>query len=51
MTDKENTNTEEKSCTVCGIKSSERMLLHGEHQGKESWVCVRCLPALIHGGH
>ncbi len=41
----------EKSCTVCGIKSEERILLCGDYQDKKVWVCVRCLPALIHGEH
>ncbi len=42
---------EEKSCTVCGIKSEQRVLLSGEDKGKQMWVCVQCLPVLIHGGH
>lgn len=43
--------SEEKKCTVCGIKSEERILLCGEYQGKKVWVCVGCLPRLIHGAH
>ena len=43
--------SEEKSCTVCGIKSENRVLLRGEHQDKRVWVCVQCLPMLIHGAH
>jgi len=42
---------EEKSCTVCAIKSEERILLCGEYQDKRVWVCVQCLPMLIHGAH
>ncbi len=51
MTEATQPSNEEKSCTVCRIKSDERMLLCGEYQGKRVWVCVRCLPMLIHGGH
>ena len=51
MTETEQPSSEEKSCTICGIKSEERILLCGEQQGKQVWVCVRCLPVLIHGGH
>ncbi len=40
-----------KSCILCGVKSEERILLSGVDQGKEVWVCVQCLPSLIHGAH
>ncbi len=43
--------SEEKSCVVCKVKSDERILLCGEQQGKQVWVCVGCLPMLIHGAH
>ena len=41
----------ENRCTICNTKSDERVLLSAEQKGKHVWVCVRCLPALIHGGH
>jgi len=49
MTEVPQPSSEEKNCTVCGINSEERMLLCGEYQAKKVWVCVRCLPMLIHG--
>jgi hypothetical protein len=36
-------------CISCEKTSEERVLLQAEKQGKAVWVCVRCLPALIHG--
>ncbi len=51
MTEAIQPSNEEKSCTVCGIKSEERILLCGVYQDKRVWVCVQCLPMLIHGGH
>ncbi len=41
----------EKVCTVCKANSSDRILLNGISKDKEVWVCVKCLPVLIHGGH
>ena len=43
--------SEEKCCVVCWVTSDERILICGEDHGKQVWVCVRCLPVLIHGGH
>ncbi len=40
-----------KSCIVCNADSNERILLRGMNQDGEIWVCVRCLPMLIHGAH
>ncbi len=51
MTEATQPSSDEKSCTVCGIKSEERVLLCGEYQNKRIWVCVQCLPKLIHGAH
>ncbi|MCL5266456.1 MAG: hypothetical protein M1343_14900 [Chloroflexi bacterium] len=36
-------------CTRCGITSKDRVLLSAEFNGEERWVCVACLPYLIHG--
>lgn len=41
----------DKSCILCGVKSEERILLCGLDQEREVWVCVQCLPRLIHGAH
>jgi hypothetical protein len=39
------------ACHQCGVSSDQRVLLPCMSQGKQGWVCVRCLPALIHGSH
>ena len=49
MAEKESTGG--AKCMVCKITSAERVLLQAEDKGKPEWVCVRCLPILIHGGH
>jgi ribosomal protein L37AE/L43A len=41
----------EHTCSQCGVNSQQRALLSGEYQGKPIWVCVGCLPRLIHGAH
>ncbi len=38
-------------CKVCQATSEERVVLCGEYRGETIWVCVRCLPMLIHGEH
>ncbi|MBI4334509.1 MAG: hypothetical protein HY673_24905 [Chloroflexi bacterium] len=42
---------EVKACMVCKATGDDRVLLCGEHREKKVWVCVRCLPMLIHGEH
>ncbi len=42
---------EPKACMVCHTTSDERVVLGGEYKGQPAWVCVRCLPMLIHGEH
>ncbi|MFC2020283.1 hypothetical protein ACFLU1_00585 [Chloroflexota bacterium] len=49
MADTEQSSGEEKRCKVCGVNSEERVLLCGEDKGKQIYVCVHCLPILIHG--
>ncbi len=41
----------EHKCVACGANSEDRVLLSGEQKGEPMYVCVRCLPVLIHGGH
>lgn len=41
----------EHRCLECGVTSEHRVLLACENQGQPDWVCVRCLPILIHGTH
>ncbi len=41
----------EKKCMVCKSGSEEKVLLNGVYQDKPVWVCVHCLPMLIHGAH
>jgi len=38
-------------CFVCNATDTERVLLSCLHEGNQKYVCVRCLPVLIHGGH
>ncbi len=40
---------DEKQCMVCGYHGEDRALLACEFKGESGWVCVRCLPPLIHG--
>jgi len=47
MAEKDN----KKVCFLCGISEDENVLLPCRKQGKDLWVCVRCLPPLIHGQH
>ncbi len=37
------------SCFNCGADDKDRALLPIRKQGASIWVCVKCLPALIHG--
>lgn len=36
-------------CSVCGVTSDERVLINGENKNEQTWICVRCLPSIIHG--
>ena len=36
-------------CSLCGAADAERPLLACRWKGESVWVCVRCLPQLIHG--
>lgn len=36
-------------CFRCGASEQEAVLIPCRHEGKSQWVCVRCLPPLIHG--
>ncbi len=36
-------------CFRCENREADVPLLPVRHRGKSEWVCVRCLPALIHG--
>lgn len=38
-------------CFVCGNDEDSNVLLPCRSEGKDLWVCVRCLPPLIHGQH
>ncbi len=40
---------EKKACAVCKKDEDTRILLHAVVEGKEDYVCVKCLPVLIHG--
>ncbi|MBN2822092.1 MAG: 4Fe-4S binding protein [Coriobacteriia bacterium] len=36
-------------CHVCGVDEDNAPLLPVRTKGSSTWVCTRCLPALIHG--
>ncbi|MEK6528216.1 MAG: hypothetical protein AABZ36_04960 [Nitrospirota bacterium] len=38
-------------CLNCGASSNDRILFSCEYKGEELYVCVKCLPAIIHGAH
>ncbi len=40
---------DKRQCFMCKISSDEAVLLACEDKREEKWVCVRCLPPLIHG--
>ncbi|MBV1727233.1 MAG: 4Fe-4S binding protein [Candidatus Desulforudis sp.] len=39
----------EINCHNCGADDTDRALFPIRKGGESTWVCVRCLPALIHG--
>ncbi len=41
----------EPKCFVCSTDKKDATYLKCIHEGKEKYVCVRCLPILIHGAH
>ena len=38
-----------EKCFRCGASETDAVLIPCRHDGKSQWVCVRCLPPLIHG--
>lgn len=38
-----------ETCFRCGATERETVLFPCRRSGKSQWVCVRCLPPLIHG--
>jgi MinD superfamily P-loop ATPase len=39
----------EQNCFNCGRSENDAVLFPCRNQGESTWVCVKCLPALIHG--
>ncbi len=39
------------ACFRCGTPETETVLMPCRKEGESLWVCVRCLPPLIHGSH
>jgi hypothetical protein len=39
------------SCFRCGNPETETVLIPCRNEGESLWVCVKCLPPLIHGAH
>ena len=46
--EKEKTRDKE-SCFMCGTDENQSVLLQARKEGDVFWVCVHCLPILIHG--
>ncbi|MBW2146563.1 MAG: hypothetical protein JRG73_03845 [Deltaproteobacteria bacterium] len=40
---------EKQSCFMCGTDENQAVLLQARKEGDAFWVCVHCLPVLIHG--
>lgn len=45
-----NEEAQEEECFICGTSGDDRVLLPCRYEGESKWVCVTCLPRLIHGG-
>jgi len=41
----------EHKCLNCGAVSEEIVLFSCEYKKEKLYVCVKCLPVLIHGAH
>ena len=41
--------TLQQTCMNCGRSENDAVLFPARHKGESTWVCVKCLPALIHG--
>lgn len=41
--------TIEQTCFTCGRGENDAVLIPCRTHGESTWVCVKCLPALIHG--
>ena len=41
--------TIQQTCMNCGRSENDAVLFPARYQGDSKWVCVKCLPALIHG--
>ena len=41
--------TIQQNCFNCGRSEMDAVLFPCRNKGESTWVCVKCLPALIHG--
>lgn len=41
----------QEKCLSCGSTSDQVVLLACVKESDQAWVCVHCLPMLIHGAH
>jgi MinD superfamily P-loop ATPase len=48
--EKKVSDAEALSCFRCGNPETETVLIPCRKDGESLWVCVKCLPPLIHGG-
>ena len=44
-----NSDPSEIGCFQCGTSEAQSILIPCRKEGESLWVCVKCLPALIHG--
>jgi len=49
MTELIQPSTDKHTCIVCNVTSDERVLIGSEKEGEQVYICVRCLPTIIHG--
>ncbi len=47
--EKKPTSEAEVKCLVCKANDGDVPLMSLRYQGRGQWVCVHCLPRLIHG--
>ena len=51
MAEEKKTEGQTHQCEFCGNTSEQAPLLSVERKGQSVFVCVRCLPTLIHGAY
>ena len=44
-----NTNNSSQKCVICDLTEKEKPLVSIKYSGENRWICLGCLPQLIHG--